>query len=221
MPRFRLFRCLTALLAAGLFQPVSAAPEKWAKAIDDFTAADAAKPPAPGGIVFVGSSSFRRWTTLAQDLPGLHVINRGFGGSEMADSAFYADRIVIPYKPKTVVVYAGENDLNAGKTPETVLADFRAFRAKVHAALPQTRIVYVGIKPSPSRWKINDRMQAANRLLAAECAQDKRLAFVDVWAAMLDARGQPRPELFVEDMLHMNAGGYAIWTRLLTPVLKL
>jgi lysophospholipase L1-like esterase len=120
-----------------------------------------------------------------------------------------------------VVVYAGDNDLNAGKTPEKVFADFKEFVAKVHAALPQTRIVYIGIKPCPSRWKIHEKGEKANALIAAECAKDpKRLRFVDTWKPMLDANGQPRPELFVADMLHMNPEGYKIWTPLVAAQLK-
>ncbi len=209
------------VFACALAVPVlSAAPEKWTAAIDKFTAADAVKAPAPGGIVFVGSSSIVKWTSLAEDFAGLPVINRGFGGSELADSVFYADRIVIPYRPKTVVLYAGENDANVGKSVASIHADFRAFVAKVHAALPETKIVYIGLKPSPSRWKHEAKFRELNALIAADCAKNPRLRFVDVWAAMLDAQGQPRPELFVKDMLHMNPAGYAIWKPLVAAALK-
>jgi lysophospholipase L1-like esterase len=199
---------------------VFAAPEKWAAAIDKFTQADAANPPARDGVVFIGSSSIVKWDSLAQDFPGVKVINRGFGGSELADSVYYADRVVIPYQPRMVVLYAGDNDLNAGKTPETVLADFKAFAAKIHTALPKTRIVYIAIKPSPSRWKIKDKVTRANALIAAECAKDKRFAFADIYTPMLNAQGEPRPELFVKDMLHMNAAGYAVWKPVVAPLLK-
>jgi lysophospholipase L1-like esterase len=200
------------LLALTLAASALAAPEKWAKEIDNLTKNDAAHPPARGGVVFVGSSSIVKWTTLAKDFPGVATVNRGFGGSELADSVFYADRLVIPYQPRAVVLYAGDNDLNAGKTPETVLADFQAFCAKVQTALPEARIVFISIKPSPSRWKIHAAMERANALIAAECAKDRRRVFVDVWRPMLDAKGEPRPELFVADKLHMNPQGYALWT---------
>jgi lysophospholipase L1-like esterase len=206
-----------ALLVASL---AFAAPEKWTAAIDKFTQADAANPPPRNAVVFVGSSSIVKWSSLAQDFPGVKVINRGFGGSQLEDSVFYADRIVIPYKPRTVVLYAGDNDLNSGKTPETVLADFKAFIAKIHAKLPDTRIVYIAIKPSPSRWKIKDQVVRANTLIAAECARDKRLAFADVYTPMLNPKGEPRPELFVKDMLHMNEAGYAVWKPVVAPLLK-
>jgi lysophospholipase L1-like esterase len=211
----------TCVAIALLIAPLAfAAPEKWTAAIDKFTQADATNPPPSNGVVFIGSSSIVKWTSLAQDFPGVKVINRGFGGSELADSVFYVDRVVIPYHPRTVVLYAGDNDLNAGKAPETVHADFKRFVTKIHASLPETRIVYIAIKPSPSRWKIKDKVVSANSLIAAECARDKRLAFADVYKPMLDAKGEPRPELFVKDMLHMNESGYAIWKPVVAPLLK-
>lgn len=215
-------RRLRILLVASLLVPAAlqAAPEKWAKAIDDFTTADQSNLPPRDGVVFVGSSSIRRWTTLQNDFPGVQAINRGFGGSELSDSVFYADRIVIPYRPRTVVLYAGENDLNAGKTPETVFADFKAFVAKVHRALPRTRIVWIAIKPSPSRAKIKDQVARTNALVAAECKRDPRLAYADVYTPMLTATGEMRPELFVKDMLHLNEAGYALWAPIVARHLK-
>ncbi|MES2695672.1 MAG: SGNH/GDSL hydrolase family protein [Verrucomicrobiota bacterium] len=215
MPRF-----LLALVALALAPFALAAPEKWTATIDKFTTADKTNPPPRDAVVFVGSSSIVKWTSLEKDFPNYKVINRGFGGSELGDSVFYADRIVIPYAPKTVVVYAGDNDLNAGKTPEKVFADFKALVAKIHAALPKTRIVYIAVKPSPSRWKIKDKGEQTNALIAAECAKDQRLRFVDIWKPMLNEKGEPRPELFVKDMLHMNPAGYEVWTPYVTAALK-
>ena len=216
LPTLRLVFAAACLGATAAF----AAPEKWAPDIDKFTAGDVLKAPASGGVVFVGASSIRRWTSLAADFPGTPLVNRGFGGSELADSVFYADRIVIPYAPSLVVVYAGENDLQAGQTAETVLARFRAFTAKIHAALPKTRIIFLAIKESPSRVKIREQVLLANRLVASECAKDPRLTFIDVATPMLDAAGKTRPEIFVADQLHLNAAGYAIWTKTLAPFLK-
>ena len=215
MPRF-----LAVLLAFTLAPLAFAAPEKWTAAIDKFTEADKTNPPPRDAVVFVGSSSIVKWTSLTKDFPDLKVINRGFGGSELGDTLHYADRIVIPYRPRAVVVYAGDNDLNAGKTPETVFADFKALVAKIHAKLPQTRIVYIAVKPSPSRWKIKDKGEKTNALIAAECAKDARLRFVDIWKPMLNEKGEPRPDLFVKDMLHINEAGYAIWTPLVAAALK-
>lgn len=213
-------RLLLPALALLTTAPASAAPEKWTAAIDKFVQADQAHPPARDGIVFVGSSSIVKWTSLKQDFTGLNVINRGFGGSELADSAYYAERLVVPLHPSVVVVYAGDNDLSLGKTPEAVHASFQEFCGKVHAALPAARIVFIAIKPSPSRWKLKDKIIAANTLIAATCKADPRLAYADIYTPMLDAAGNPRPELFVKDMLHMNEAGYAVWTPIVAALLK-
>ncbi|HWA85744.1 MAG TPA: SGNH/GDSL hydrolase family protein, partial [Opitutus sp.] len=167
----------------------------------------------------IGSSSIVKWSSLARDFPFTSVINRGFGGSELADSVFYADRIAIPYHPRAIVVYAGDNDIAAGKSPETVAADFVAFREKIHAALPGTPIFYLSIKFSNSRIKLKDAMARANALIAADCAAHPNCTFVDVNTPMLGTDGHPRAELFQPDQLHMRPAGYAIWTRILTPLL--
>lgn len=208
------------LVLALLSLPAPATPEYWKAEIDKLTAGDASHPPAPGGIVFVGSSSIRLWSTLAEDFPGLPVINRGFGGSELADSVFYEDRLVLAYRPRTVVLFAGTNDLWAGKTPEAVQADFQAFHAKLRAALPETRLIYLSITLSPSRARVHDAMRTANRLIAAECAKDPRCTFVDVNTPMAGSNGLPPPELFRDDQLHLKPAGYAIWTKVLAPHLQ-
>ena len=123
--------------------------QRWESDIAAFEAADKKSPPPQGAVLFIGSSSIRIWKTLATDFPDQKTINRGFGGSELADSVYYADRIVIPYKPRLIVLFAGTNDINAGKRPETVFADFKAFVAKVRAGLPNTRIAYLSISPAP------------------------------------------------------------------------
>lgn len=210
------------LLAASLWPaPVQAGTDQWLKEIDTLTAMDATNPPVSGGVVFVGSSSIALWQTLAQDFPGIPTINRGFGGSELSDSVFFADRIVLPYRPRLVVLFAGSNDLWSGKTPEAVLDDFQAFRAKLHTALPATRLIYLSITLAPSRARIHDAMRSANRLIAADCATDPRCTFVDINTPMVGAQGgTPAPEFFMQDQLHLNRAGYAIWTKVLAPYLK-
>lgn len=209
---------LLAFLAAGA--AAGAAPAKWAASIDAFIRADAANPPPREAVLFVGSSSIVRWNSLARDFPDVPVINRGFGGSELADSVHYLDRLVLPHQPRVVVLYAGENDLQAGATAEEVHARFQAFRQRLHAALPQTRLVFIAIKPSPSRAKIRAQIDRANALIAATCREDPRLAFADVVPPMLDAAGQPRPELFVADRLHLSEAGYALWRPIVAPLLR-
>jgi lysophospholipase L1-like esterase len=146
------------------------------------------------------------------------VRNRGFGGSTLADVVYYADRIVFPYQPRLVVLYAGDNDLMMGRTPERVVSDYRAFVASMRSRLPSTRLVFIAIKPSPSRRALMDQAREANRLIRAEIVQDTLQAYVDVFTPMLGPTGQPRAELFVDDSLHLSRVGYELWRRLLAPV---
>jgi lysophospholipase L1-like esterase len=161
-----------------------------------------------------------KWKTLAEDFPGLPVMNRGFGGSEVFDSFNYAHLTVIKYKPRQVVMYAGGNDINAGKTPQRVFADFKAFVAKVHAALPECRICYISNAPNPKRWSMIDKMIEASRLVEEYTKTDKRLQFINVYPHMLGPDGKPKPDIFVQDQLHMNANGYVIWKAVVGPYLK-
>ena len=192
---------------------------QWEKDIRAFETADKASPPPQGGVLFIGSSSIRLWTNLAQAFPGHQVLNRGFGGSQLADSVAFVDRIVTPYKPKLVLLYAGDNDIASGKSPERVLGDFTLFVGKIHAALPDTRIAYIAIKPCPAREQFLDRVKAANRLIRDYTAADQRLLFIDVFSAMLTKDGRPRADLCIQDGLHPNARCYALWASLIRPVL--
>lgn len=193
---------------------------RWEEAIKAFEESDKTNPPPRGGILFIGSSSIRLWQTLAQDFPEHKVINRGFGGSQIIDSIVLADRIVTPYQPKMIVFYAGGNDINAGKMPEQVLGDFCAFVAKVHATLPKTRIAYISIAPNPARWAQVERVKSTNHLIEDFIKANLKLTFINVFPRMLGEDGRPRPEIFVEDRLHMNAKGYELWTSIIKPYLK-
>ena len=148
------------------------------------------------------------------------VINRGFGGSEIADSTRYADRIVIPYHPRQIVMYAGDNDLAKGKSPQQVAGDFKAFVQKVRAALPDVRISYIAIKPSIQRWKLVDKIREADRLIREYAAGEKNIDYIDVFTPILDAQGMPRKELFRDDGLHLNRKGYELWVSLVRPYLQ-
>lgn len=192
---------------------------RWGKDIAAFEAADKTNPPPQDAVLFLGSSTIRRWTNLAQSFPGHKVINRGFGGSEVADSVAFADRIVLPYRPKLILLYAGDNDIAAGKSPETVFSDFKAFVQKVQAALPDTHIGYLAIKPCPAREKFLDQVKTANRFIRDYCATNDRLLFIDVFTPMLSPEGRPRADWFVSDGLHPNAQAYALWASILRPVL--
>jgi lysophospholipase L1-like esterase len=184
---------------------------KWEKEIQAFEEADKIAPPPEGGVLFIGSSSTRMWETLAQDFPDQHVINRGFGGSQIADSVYFADRIVIPYRPKLIVLQVGGNDIAAGKTPRQVFADFKAFVKTVRAKLPRTRIAFLSINPSPVRWEKNsEKEKEANRLIAKYIRSGKNLDYIDLWKQFLGPDGKPREDLFRSDRLHNNAAGYKI-----------
>jgi len=205
----------SATLGLSAQQPID--PNRWEPTIQKFEAADKQNPPARGGIVFIGSSSIARWSNLAESFPDLRVVNRGFGGSELADSAKYASRVVVPYGPRIVVLYAGENDLNRGVSPETISADFGNFADIIRTSLPSTRIVVIGLKPSLLRWKLRDGMHQTNNLIRTRCAADRNCAYVDPWPSMIGKDGTPRAEFFVEDGLHMTPEGYKAWTQMLRP----
>ena len=185
--------------------------------IESFERQDRSAPPPPGAVLFLGSSTLRLWSSLAQDFPGLAVVNRGFGGSQIEDSIRYAPRIALPLKPKTIVFYAGENDLAAGKPPARVCADFQCLVAAVQAALPATRIVFISLKPSPCRTGLRTAMRQVNAAIQDWIRRDPRLEYVDVFTPMLDESGVPRAELFAADRLHLNAAGYALWAQILRP----
>jgi lysophospholipase L1-like esterase len=167
----------------------------------------------------VGSSSIRLWD-LGRSFPNLPVLNRGFGGSQIADAVKHADLLVIRHKPRTVVFYAGDNDLAAGKTPQQVTDDFKAFVARIHAALPDTRVAFIAIKPSILRWGNIAQVRKANALIREYCDADDRLGFVDVDGPMLGWDGKPRKDLLIQDGLHLSPKGYVLWTALVQPFLE-
>lgn len=207
------------VLPAGITEEKPQGPERWKSAIQAFEQQDRESPPEKGGILFVGSSSIRMWD-LNKHFPEHKPLNRGFGGSDVADSVHFADRIVLPYEPRLIVMYAGDNDIAGGKTACEVHADFQRFVGIVHHKLPEARIVYIAIKPSIKRWNLVHRMRAANALIFASCAEDDLLEFVDIDTPMIGKDGRPRPELFVEDGLHLSPAGYALWSELVKPHLQ-
>lgn len=184
---------------------------KWEKEIAAYEQRDRESPPPKGAILFAGSSSIRLWSTLGQDFPQHRVLNRGVGGSQIADATYFAERIVFPYEPRMIVLYAGGNDLNAGKSPEQVVADFRAFVEKVRARLPAVEIAYISIAGNPARWAQVEKVKAVNARIAELTQQIPRMKFINVFPHMLADDGLPRPDIFREDRLHMNAAGYKIW----------
>ena len=195
--------------------------ERWDATIQKFEDQDKVSPPPQNGIVFIGASSIVRWN-LPEYFPelGAKAINRGFGGSQSVDSVRYVERIVVPYRPRIVVYYAGDNDVEANVPAAEIARQFELFDQKVHAALPQTKIIFISIKPSIRRWKWIDTIRSANAMVKTYCAKEKHLAFMDIEQLMLGTDGKPNPDLLVADGLHMTPAGYRIWTAALTPLLR-
>ncbi|HSW46442.1 MAG TPA: GDSL-type esterase/lipase family protein [Phycisphaerae bacterium] len=192
---------------------------RWEKEIAAYEAMDRTDHPRTGGVLFIGSSTIRRWKTLEQDFPEHRVINRGFGGSHIVDSTHFAERIIFPYEPRMIFLRAGGNDINAGKSPEQVLADYQAFVAKVHGRLPKTRIVYISISPSPSGWAKRDSFKALNALIERYSRERPYLQYLETFDMVLGPDGLPRDELYVADKLHLNAEGYRLLADRVRPLL--
>jgi len=191
-------------------------PARFTADIAAFEAWDRQNSAPQGAVLFVGSSSIRMWQT-AECFPGLAVINRGFGGSHASDVNHFAERIVLKYAPRTIGFYAGDNDLAGGKSPEQVAGDFEKLVDIVHAMLPDTHIIYLPVKPSLARWQLWPKMQETNALVKKFADGEERLTYIDTAMPMLGTDGRPRPEIFLDDGLHMNADGYKVWTELLRP----
>jgi lysophospholipase L1-like esterase len=211
---------LCALLSATTVSAVAAPDEVanpsaiWEEEILAFEASDRQNPPLPGSILFVGSSSIRLWD-LEKHFLDVPTINRGFGGSEIADSLTFTERIVVPYRPRAIVIYAGDNDIAAGKSPGKVAEDFAKFVKKVRSSLAETPIFYISIKPSTDRWTLYEKMADANRRIESLAADQNAVYFVDIATKMLNEQRRPESTFFVEDGLHLSEQGYELWTRIL------
>lgn len=213
-----------AAAAVGLYRAymsrAAADPAFFESEIEAFLEADRAQPPEPGRIVFYGSSSIRFWSSLEADMAPLPVSNRGFGGAQLSHLIHNAPRVVIPHAPRAVVVYGGDNDIGAGKSAETVVADFEALVRLLQSSLPETDIHYLSIKPSRMRWKQWPEMARANQDIRSLAEADPRLHYIDVGTVLLGPDGVPRKEFFRFDGLHLNERGYAAWTSVVAPILR-
>lgn len=192
-------------------------PRPFEDEIRQFMASDSLHRPAAGGVLFIGGSSIRLWPHLAADFRDANVVQRGFGGGELRHVILYAPQIVLPYCPRRIVVYAGENDIFAGRSPEEVLQDYKDFVTLVYERLPRTRIAFAAIKVSRSRWNLADKMRRTNDLVRAYSAADPQLTYIDTYSPLVDPYGAPRDELYAPDSLHLSTKGYAVWRRLLRP----
>jgi lysophospholipase L1-like esterase len=192
---------------------------KFEKEVAAYEEADRQRPPLKGGILFIGSSTIKFWRTLAADFPDHQVINRGFGGTEIVDSTHFADRLIFPYEPKQIFLRAGGNDIHAGRLPREVAADFTEFVRVVHARLPKTEILYIGLSPAPARWGEADKNRELNRLIRELALDMPRVGFVDAYDISLTPDGRARPELFINDRLHFAAEGYKLLADRVRPFL--
>ena len=189
--------------------------------IQAFKKQDSIKPPPQHAILFVGSSSFRKWTDVQSYFPGYTIINRGFGGSTLLDVIRYANDIIFPYHPKEIVIYCGENDFagDDNLTAQAVVDRFKTLYGMIRAKMKTVPLVFISIKPSPSRRKYWTKMIEANKEIKSYLATQQHATFVDVFDLMLNQNNQPKPEIFLDDSLHMNAKGYAIWQKAIQPYL--
>jgi lysophospholipase L1-like esterase len=192
---------------------------RFAQRVAAYEAADAATPPPASAILLAGDSQFDRWKTVHEDLAGYTIINRGIDSFRTDDLIQYADRLIVRYRPRMVVLHVGGNDISRGKPPAQLLADTRTLVAKIRAGLPGVPIAWSSITPGPGRWEQREARMAANALVKQWIATEKGLTFIDLWDAMLTADGQPREELWVADRIHPNHDGYKVRVRLTTPVL--
>jgi lysophospholipase L1-like esterase len=206
-------------LFAFLFTGLCLDAQPFAGEIRAFRQQDSLKFPPPGEILFVGSSSFHFWQDVNDYFPGYHIINRGFGGSSLPDLIRYAPDIIYPYHPRQVVIYCGENDLAASDTvtAQTVVSRFRDLFSLVREHLPGIPILFVSLKPSPSRSALMPKMVDANTQIRRFLKHQKKASFLDVYSLMLDSDGKPRSDIFRADLLHMNPAGYAIWKKAIEP----
>ena len=189
--------------------------------IQQFKKQDSTGFPPQNAILFIGSSSFTKWTDVQSYFPEYTIINRGFGGSTLPDVIRYANDIIFPYHPKQVVIYCGENDFAAADSPtvKTVFDRFKQLFQLIRAKMPDENIVYISLKPSPSRAKRMPMEEEANKLIKSFLSTQRNASFIDVYHKMLDKEGKPLPGIYVEDNLHMNAKGYAIWQKAIQPYL--
>jgi lysophospholipase L1-like esterase len=184
-----------------------------------YEAADALDPPPTGAILLAGDSQFFRWKTVHEDLPDFTIVNRGIDSFQTSDLVHFVDRIVLPYKPRLIVLHVGGNDVNTGKSPDQILADFTTFVARVHAAQPDVPIAFSSITPGPGRWDQAAARTRTNHVIRDYIATQPHLIFIDLWDAMLTPDGQPREDLWVADRIHPNHAGYLLRVQIMRPIL--
>ncbi|MEM6916329.1 MAG: GDSL-type esterase/lipase family protein [Verrucomicrobiota bacterium] len=219
--KFSLPVFVLSLFSSFLFaEEAKKAPEKWEPDIARFEARDLESPPVKDAWLFVGSSSIRKWD-LTSSWPDQETINNGFGGSTLADSIHFFDRLFLPYQPEVILIYAGDNDINRGLTAKEVAKDFETLAASISASFPGVPIVFLAIKPSEKRWELWPKMRHANELVAEKCALKENWFFADTATPMLEgSESAPDSSWFVEDGLHLSDEGYSEWTQIVNMTLR-
>ena len=215
----KIFLALCVLICSSLFAQ-NTKPAFW-NDIQQFRKQDSIQPPPSNAILFVGSSSFTRWTDVQNYFPGYTIINRGFGGSTLVDVLRYEEDVIFKYNPKQILIYCGENDFASSDTitPTTVFNRFKTLFSEIRTVYPKVPIAYISMKPSPSRWNLRDKFMTGNHLIENYLKKQKNAQFISVWKPMLGSDGKPKKEIFVEDNLHMNDKGYSIWQKAIKPYL--
>lgn len=197
----------------------SVAEKHFEKNVLAYEAADKTNPPPQNAILLAGDSQFYRWKTLNEDLPDYTIINRGIDSLQTSDLVYFTDRLVLPYKPRMIILHIGGNDVHVGKSPGQVLADFKAFVAKVRAVEPNVPIAFSSITPGPGRWDEAEKRKQTNKVIQDYIATQQHLLFINLWDAMLTADGKPREDLWVADGVHPNHKGYLLRVKIMRPIL--
>lgn len=209
---------LLAIFVAFVAGAEPAPPSAFEREIQAFETQDKLDPAPREGVLFLGSSSIRLWN-LKKYFPGAPVLNRGFGGSRIVDSIHFFGRAVKPYSPKTIVFYAGDNDIAADKSADEVFTDFQTLLSKIESEFPETKVYFIAIKPSPARWELWPIMREANAKIEALADTEPSLEYVDVATPMLGSDGKPVEANYAPDKLHLSPAGYALWSDILRPLI--
>jgi lysophospholipase L1-like esterase len=218
--RLKLYTLPAAIMISLLaYSQDSQGPTRFEDTVLEYEAIDKQQPFPEGAVLFVGSSSVRMWKTMDADLPQVKAVNRGFGGSQFSDLLYYLDRLVTSYQPSKIFIYEGDNDIASGKKAPDILNDAKQVRENIAKALPGVPVYFIAAKPSVARWELRKKYGELNSLLAGYASNTPNTGFVNVWDPALDENGEVRKDIFLEDNLHMNEKGYAIWKKAIEPFL--
>lgn len=195
-----------------IFANTIAQENQFTNEIKAFRKQDSIQKPNDGMLLFIGSSSFRLWKDVKSDFNNQNILNRAFGGATLLDLIYFQNDVVLKYKPKKIFIYCGENDIASSEkvTPKMVFKRYKTFYKTLRKQFPETPIIFISLKPAISRWHMKDRMMATNKLISQFMKNKKNATFVNIWDDMLE-NGEPKKDIYIQDNLHMNAKGYAIW----------